>query len=342
LANLIKDDGSFVYGYDPVSGEELGSYNILRHAGTVWCLINYYEKTGDSGVIEAILSGLGYLEDCIEYLGPDTAYVVERKDNEIKLGGNAIALLAYIAYMETFDTDVYQNLCAALAEGILELLDHETGKYYHVLNFPDFSEKEEYRTVYYDGEATYALAKMYSFTKDGRYLDAAASAADNFIAGDYEQYHDHWVSYSVNELTKYLPEEKYLAFGLKNAQDNLKTIKNADTTSHIYMELAMAAFELYDRVVADYGDLKYLEEFDAELLIETIFHRADYMLNGYFYPEYAMYMENPALVAGSFFVRHETYRVRIDDIQHFMGGYMLYLKHYDRLEQYRAAFENLS
>lgn len=52
-------------------------------------------------------------------------------------------------------------------------MQEEDGSYYHVLSFPDFQRKERDRIVYYDGEATFALARAYSITKDSRYLEAA-------------------------------------------------------------------------------------------------------------------------------------------------------------------------
>ena len=40
------------------------------------------------------------------------------------------------------------------------------------------------------------------------------------------------------------------------------------------------------------------------------------------------------LVLNSFAVREDAFRIRIDDIQHFMDGYYLYWKNYDRIMQY--------
>ena len=58
------------------------------------------------------------------------------------------------------------------------------------------------------------------------------------------------------------------------------------------------------------------------------------MLDGYFYPEYAMYMENPSRILGAFMVREDGYRTRIDDVQHCIGGYYLYYKNYAKLVGY--------
>ena len=234
-------------------------------------------------------------------------------------------------YMDVFRDGRYREVCTALGEGILTMLDQSSGEYYHVLN-GDFSRKEAYRTVYYDGEATFALCRLYGLTGEERWLDAARSAADRFIAADYTRYRDHWVAYSMNELTRYVEDEPaYYAFALENARKNLEEIRCRDTASHTYLELLMAAFEVYDRM-ADAG--MAAESFDLDALLQAIYARADRMLSGYFYPECAMYMANPQRILGTFMVRHEGYRVRIDDVQHNIGGYYLFWKNYDRLTAY--------
>jgi hypothetical protein len=216
-------------------------------------------------------------------------------------------------------------------------MDTDAGTFYHVLNYPDYSKKQEFRIIFFEGEATYALARLYGLTKQQKYLDAAIAAVKNFILKNYIRFKDHWIAYAVNEVTKYAPEERFFTFGLRNAQVNLKKIYNSETSYHIYMELIMATFEMYDRIAESHSDLKYLDKFDSKFFIEVIFYRANYMLNAYFYPEFAMYMKNPAYILNTFFVRHESFRVRIDDVQHFIGGYHMYIKNYEKLIKYKKS-----
>jgi len=335
LMENMLENGKYIYGYFPTYDMEIDNYNILRHTGTSWSLIIQYKITGDPSILPKAEKGIEYLlEDALVYRDENTAYIVERKADEIKLGGNAVAIIMLTSYMEEFDTDIYLDEVIALGNGILELQNHETGEYYHVLNYPDFSKKEEYRTVYYDGEATFALGKLYSMTGEKKWLDAAEIAVDNFIEKDYTKYRDHWVAYSVNEITKHLPEERFFEFGLRNAQENLERIYNQKTSYHTYLELLMVTFELYERIIEQGHDVDYLEEFNIKELVKTINHRAFHMLNGYFYPEYAMYFKNPQRILGTFFVRHDAFRIRIDDVQHFIGGYYNYYIYYDKLQSY--------
>lgn len=331
LVEQVQEDGSFLYGIYPRFDNDIENYNIVRHASTLWSLVCRYRMEPSEELAAIIDSTIDYMLTQVIYSDADTAYLYEEKDDEIKLGGCGVAIVAMTEYMDVLGSDKYQEVCRKLGNGILSMLDQDTGEYWHVLN-GDFSRKEAFRTVYYDGEATFALCRLYSLTGEQVWLDAACSAVDHFLAADYAQYKDHWVAYSMNEITKHITDnEAYYAFALRNAQENLQEIYERDTTYHTYLELLMATFEVYDRMM-EQGAL--VEGFDEELFLKTIYTRADRMLNGYFYPEYAMYMANPQRIVNTFMVRHDGYRIRIDDVQHNIGGYYLYCKNYEKLVEY--------
>lgn len=335
LINQVKDDGSFVYGYYPRFDKNIDNYNIVRHASTLWSLVCQYRMTGNEELVPVIDKAVDYMvENAIVERNDEISYLYEEKSDEIKLGGCGVAVVALTEYMDAFGSDKYKDLAVKLGNGILTMLDQDSGEYYHVLD-GEFIKKEQFRTVYYDGEATFALCRLYSLTSDEKWLNAAKSAVEHFISADYVQYKDHWVAYSMNEITKYVDDERYYTFALRNAQENLDTIYNRDTTYHTYFELLMSTFEIYDRMIERGIHVDYLDNgFDLEYFLRTIYKRADHMLCGYFYPEYAMYMANPNSILDTFMVRHDGYRVRIDDVQHNVGGYYLYYINYDKLVDY--------
>lgn len=335
LIDQVKDDGSFVYGIYPRFDNDINNYNIVRHASTLWSLVCQYRMTGNDQLVNVIDRAVDYMIDnAVITADNSTAYLYEEKSDEIKLGGCGVAVVALTEYMDAFGSDKYKDVAVKLGNGILTMLNEETGEYYHVLN-GNFSHKEAFRTVYYDGEATFALCRLYSLTGDEKWLDAAKAAVEHFIEADYVQFKDHWIAYSMNEITKYVDDDRYYTFALRNAQENLDRIYNRDTTYHTYFELLMSTFELYDRMNERSIHVDYLDDgFDLNYFLKTVYKRADHMLNGYFYPEYAMYMANPNRVLDTFMVRHDGYRIRIDDVQHNVGGYYLYYKNYDKLVEY--------
>ena len=344
LSMQVRMDGRFEYGCYPIDHLEIPGYNILRHSSAIWSLICAYRLTGERFTLNQIIKAVGYMvgNTYRKYPGRDgrenVVFLADKTRSEIKVGGNALAVIMLTEFMSATGSDKYTKLCRELGNGILEMFDQGDGSFWHVLEFPTLQRKEKFRTVYYDGEAVFALCRLYGLTGERKWLDAAAVAADRFIREGYEKYRDHWVAYSMNELTKHLPEDRYLSFGLKNANVNLRRIRGQDTTYHTYLELLCVTFEMYSRITEQGLECSYLPEFRAEELVDTIFYRAEYMLNGYGYPEYVMYLKYPSAVLGAFFVRHDGYRIRIDDIQHFCSAYYSFYRNYGRLAALRESF----
>jgi hypothetical protein len=328
-----KEDGSFIYGYISANQSTLTRYNILRHAGSALSIMQCANLTGeDFG--DSIKRAIDFLLAQIRYKDTDTAFVADGA--EIKLGGNGIGALVLASYGEFFGTNPYIPLVRQLANGILEMQEPD-GSYFHILDAENFSRKERRRIVYYDGEATYALAKAYSLTGEERYLEAAERAVVFFIENGYEEFRDHWIAYSLNEVTKHVHKQEYFDFALRNAQSNLEVIFNQATPYHTYLELLMATFNTLKRlkILCENNVTLSIPAFFDELdLARTIWKRAVYMQNYYYYPEFAIYMKRPRRIVYTFNVRHQNWRVRIDDVQHFVGGYYEFCENFRLLAKY--------
>lgn len=333
LMNQVKENGQFEYGYFSAFAKKIGTYNILRHSSSLYAMAEGYEIVKDSKILEAIERGLDYLiREAIVYKEKDekTAFVVDyANESEIKLGSNATAILAMTKYMEITQTRKYLKIAQALARGIIQMKLPDEG-FIHVLTYPTFSIKALDRIIYYEGEAIFSLLRLYAIDKDDYWLEEVKKTFDHFIKNDYWKHHDHWLSYAAYELTIYEPEDKYFIFGMKNCNNRLPFIYQRETTYPTFLELTMAAYKLITRL----KELKkeyLLEHIDENLLIKTIQHRAEYQRVGFFYPELAMYMKKPALILNGFFIRHHSFRVRIDDVEHYLSGYCQ-LFHYFKAE----------
>lgn len=322
LAHQVNSSGEFNYGWFACFDKKIKHYNSLRHASTTYSMLEAYELTSNQAILEAATNALSYLEKNFIYEKGDVAYLIEPELREIKLGGSAATLLALTKYMHITGTETYIPLCRKIANGILSLQD-EKGKLTHVLEYPSLEIKDVFRIIYYEGEAVFGLLRLYEIDRETKWLEAAAKSFDHFISADYWQNHDHWLSYCANEITKYIPDRAYYEFGLKNAFDNLTFIYERETTFPTFLELTIATKEMSLRMEQE-GQLDLLAEYQISELERTITKRALYQLNGYFYPELAMYYKNPARIEGSFFIRHQSFRVRIDDVEHNISGYVRY------------------
>lgn len=331
LMNQMKDNGQFEYGYFSAFAKKIGTYNILRHSSSLYALAEGYEILQEPKILEAIERGLNYLmKEAIVYkedAQEQTAFVVDySNENEIKLGSNATAILAMTKYMEVAQSDKYVEVAQALARGIIHMKLPDEG-FIHVLTYPTFRVKALNRIIYYEGEAIFSLLRLYAIDKNDYWLEEVKKTFDYFIKNDYWKYHDHWLSYAANELTIYEPEDKYFIFGLKNCNHRLNFIYHRETTYPTFLELTMAVYKMVGKIKELQKDY-LLKLIDETYLVQTIKRRAEYQRVGFFYPELAMYMKNPGLILHGFFIRHHSFRVRIDDVEHYLSGYCQFFHYF--------------
>ncbi|WP_040030659.1 MULTISPECIES: hypothetical protein [Staphylococcus cohnii species complex] len=324
LKNQIQDNGKYIYGYFPYFDKEIGFYNNLRHSSSTYALIEGLSYLNEDvkiveKAIDYLIKHYLYEVDGVGYIFDDTEGV-----NEIKLGQNAAFIFAICEYLKHEpEKNQYLEDAQKVAKGILTMIDDQQ-QTIHVLNYPDLTTKEQFRIVYYDGEAALALLRLYQIDHNEKWLNTVKMLFEMFIEKKYWKYHDHWLGYCTNELVQIDPQEKYYKFGIQNVSSYLDYMQQRETTFPTFLEMLMATYHLVEKAKkTGYAELveTYLDE---EKFINTIHLRADYERTGYFYPEIAMYFKNPARIVNSFFIKHHGYRVRIDDIEHYLSGYVQY------------------
>lgn len=329
LHDQIQENGKFIYGYFSAYDRDIRNYNTVRHCTSVYALLETFEVQSKPEYWPKIHTAIQYaLTNFYKEKDSETSFMIDGKEGEfeIKLGANAAAILMLTKYQEITQKNDYQKYAEKLANGILKLID-SNGSTTHVLNYPDYDLKEKFRIIYYDGEAALALLRLHQINQDSRLLETVKLMFECFIEKRYEKYHDHWLSYCTNELTKICPEDKYFIFGLNNYLKHFIFIRNRKTTYATLLEMLMAAYKMVNRL-KEQGRTALFEQAYMHELQKLIEFRADFQTTGFFYPEMAMYMARPDKILHAFYIRHDRFRVRIDDQEHNLSGYIAYVKDY--------------
>src|SRR5699024_10706871 len=211
-----------------------------------------YEVTQNDKTLQAVKRGIDYMiNDALVYKQKEAdgiAFIVENVNKgEIILGSNATAILAIAKYIEVTGDKTYLKVAQDLARGILEMRLPDNS-FIHVLQYPDYSIKELNRIIYYEGEAIFALLRLYEIDKEELWINEVKDSFEYFIKQDYWKHHDHCLSYAANELVVYEDDNRYFEFGLKNCQGRLNFIYQRETTFPTFLELTMAAYKTVQRI----------------------------------------------------------------------------------------------
>ena len=334
LARMVEESGRFVYRYDPLENKKLGGYNILRHAGTVYSMLEYYEASGDEKVLQSARRALEFLLDQVKVIsrdGTDMGCVVE--DGEVKLGGNGLAVLAIAKYIEVTGDERHLTVLRNLCEWIVHVQDRSGRFTVHKQDFPD-GPVSDFRSSYYPGEAIFGLMRAFEICGDKRWLEAADSGARYLITvrdrghGDHRLQHDHWLLYGLNELYKVKKDELFaghafrIARAIINAQNRNSSFpdwdggfgaKPSSTPAATRMEGLGAAYRIAIRA----GKEKEREDILSSLRLGNRF-----LLQTQVCPSWAMYMKNPARTIGGVRKSLTDFEIRIDYVQHSLSSFL--------------------
>ncbi|HTJ11900.1 MAG TPA: hypothetical protein VL547_07740 [Dinghuibacter sp.] len=203
LIRHLHVSGRFDYVFDPRTGKSGNDYNLLRHAGTLYALFQWYRLTGTQPPRKLLDKGVDYLETFIES-HPTVRYLSAVAVNgEAKLGGAGLALLMYTERQALTGKTGDLRLMRQLAEFII-WTQEPSGRFpsIYVLQERRFT---DFYSVYYPGEAMLGLLRLYRVDPDPRWLQAVINGArylllDPVMHGMVRG-HNHWF---VTTLSEYL------------------------------------------------------------------------------------------------------------------------------------------
>ncbi|MGA1823195.1 MAG: hypothetical protein ACMUIP_00935 [bacterium] len=332
LTRNMGADGRFMYTYIPGIDRASDEYNILRHAGTIYSMIELYQVTEDEALLHAVERGIHYLlKSAIPWGAGSNRSLCIIEQGEIKLGGNALAAIALAKYSEVTGNRNYLSQIRALGKWIQSVQD-ESGQFIiHKQSYTDYK-VHNFMSEYYPGEAILAMVRIYAVYPDKSLLDTAEKGAGYLInvrdkgLSKSEVLHDHWLLYALNDLYRYRDKKVYLdhAFLIANAIMHSQNRNPAypDYVGSYYMspgststatrsEALCAAYLL----ARDFGFSA-----EAQNIMEAIKLGVTFQLQTQFRPESVLYLKNPQRCLGGIHRSLTNHEIRIDYIQHTLSS----------------------
>jgi len=227
--NVVQKSGKFIYSFLPHRNKRQKKYNILRHAGTTYSMVETYELMPDKELLTEINRAFTYLFRHIKPLevNEKNVQVVVEKGSQ-KVGGSALTIVALAKYTLVTGDQQYIPLMQNLASWFEEI-QGENGEFtVHKQNYTT-GKISDFVSHYYPGEAILALVRLYQVDKNEKWLDIAEKAAQFLInirdkgATIDTIAHDHWLLYGLNDLYRERQNDMYLNHSFLIAEAIMKT-----------------------------------------------------------------------------------------------------------------------
>jgi hypothetical protein len=206
LAQLVKTDGRFAYRYDAHLRQEWPGYNVLRHAGCIWAL-NLADQVRPSRFAEPARLAMNWLI-ASRMTSSEHGICIEENGN-IKLGSNALAILALVSFSEFSEMD--RQLVIGLSNYVRAQLNGN-GTFIHKRDARTTA-IVPFRSDYYDGEALFALLVAATRLGASDQMQFALSALSAHVRqGLGIEQQSHWMMYAVEAGYKISPDPIYVAY----------------------------------------------------------------------------------------------------------------------------------
>lgn len=324
LIRMQRADGSFHYYYNAAGDRfEKRTYNIVRHAGTAFSLLDLYSNTRDIRYLDAARRAVRFLETRFRRVpGGDAVYVLDY-DGKAKLGANGLALVAMGRLIELDPKSTARAKARRLANLIL-LLQRRDGSFHTRYRLRE-TDPPGIASLYYPGEAMLGLVRLYGLTHDARLLRAARRGADFLIASQRAMHAlppDAWLMQALEALYNVGREKRYADHALALASSMLAA-QYTDEDPEGYAggfgpgpPRVTPAASRAEGLVAAYRIARLTGDPRAPSIGAALKASARFQLTRQFTAENSSSLPNPARARGGFYEGLTEPRIRIDFVQH--------------------------
>ncbi len=210
LVAHLAPNGRYVYEHELSTGKQTdpvrsNNYSMPRHAGTTYFLAELYRITKEAWLREPIERAFHHLAEllaagnCGSRLpdGTEIDCVLDRNEQIAQLGSTALAVVALAEFQRATGDATYLPIATKFASFLL-FMQRADGSFRHLYDPKTQQPDGQAELLYYSGEASLALARMYIVTKDERYATAANKGLAwlvhwyDFFMGGFFYGEEHW------------------------------------------------------------------------------------------------------------------------------------------------------
>lgn len=222
VVRALQRDGRFRYKLYPDTGESsMEPYNVPRHAGTSWFLLEVYEAMGAPTFLWAAEKALDWLEARMADCGDGLRCI--GSDSQARLGAQALPLIAFATHARVTGSDRYRESIDGLAD-VVRRMQRLDGDFDFVLDAETGQSIPGGRVLYAAGQAVLGLAMAGQVTGDSDQLEASRRGMD-FLVGPYWDFpladfffiEEHWTCLAADELHRIFGDPEYARFCLSSA-----------------------------------------------------------------------------------------------------------------------------
>ncbi len=331
LIRSVQPSGKFVYTYHPTTHRKSRRYNILRHAGTTYSMLELYQATREPKILRAAQRALGYLKQKMKPSPLNQSHALSLVERGVsKLGGNGLALVALTQYMYATKSKEGLSQAKKLATDIA-LRQRKNGSFTHIYDYPS-GRAHRFISGYYPGEAILGLMRLYRLDRKKLWLETAKQAANYLIlVRDKSKTrdtisHDHWLLYGLNELYRYIKDPIYLQHARKivraiHKRQNHHTHPLDWRGSYNTPPRSTPTATRSEGLCAAYTMLKKQSSLpQQQKLILALKQGISFQLQTQFRLENTLYFPHPREALGAFASSLTQSHIRIDYVQHNLSS----------------------
>jgi len=363
LIRNLENNGKFIYYVNLDSTVIIRSkYNILRHAGTMYSMLEHYKLKPQKKTYDALLSAGSFLQKkCLlpvfeenmvdlyaiwsvpELSGSSTLL-------QAKLGGTGLGLVALcgLEKIESGFTDIRK--LRGLGNFIL-YMQEETGEFCSKYVPSQDGKMYEWKSLYYPGEAILGLLMLNEIDPDERWVDGAVKGLSYLAEIRKDKVSipaDHWVLIATEHLLSYsdakLPVALQQQF-IDHAVQICKSILTEQITEYPFPEIiggftpegrtAPTATRLEGLLSASNflpeGNRALIDKIEKASLLGVNFLLNSQVTKGTFaggIPRAVQIKDYDEFKLNNR-VNVRSTEIRIDYVQHAISAWMLYLKQFN-------------